>query len=233
MLLTPVQVIFGEDRRSPGNDPKHFQAERRHHVILRKQYHRHPADDAVTLGHDRQQAAARGDLFENRNVAEQTVEFEEARFGAPLVAERGKSRKGKIFVDVGHRRWKAGFAEHHTRAPDGVGQHLVVARQFAQLASRQIIQVAHGAGGDVGIEPVGFGENHVECNGDRAKIGEVDDHVRKVRTRPWPLSELLQARFVDVDNGDGTRGLHAGIEALIKIEGPDPKLLDRPKIGDP
>ena len=201
-------------------------------MTLRLQYHRHPADDAVTLGNDRHQSAARGNLFENRDVAQQTGKLKEAWLRSRLVAERRKPREGKIIVDFRNHLVEAGLAEHHARTPDGIGQGLVVTRQSAQPASGQFIQVAHVIGQDVRVQPVGFGKNHVESNGNGAKIGKVDDHIRQARARPRPLAELLQAGFVDINDGDRARGLHARNKALVEVESPDPKFFDRRKIGD-
>ena len=227
-----VPVVFGENCRASRDDPKHFKAQRRHHVTLRLQHHRHPADDAVALGHNRHQTAAGRDLFESRDVAQQTGKLEEARFGPRFIAKRRKPRKGKVIVDFRNHLVEAGFAEHHAGAPDGIGQGLIVTWQSAQPAPGQFIQVAHVIGQDVRVEPVGFGKYHVERNDNRAEIGEVDDHVRQARARPRPLAKLLQARFIDVDDGDGARRLHAGIEALVEVESPDAKFFDRRKIGD-
>src|SRR5438309_2234963 len=41
-----------------------------------------------------------------------------------------------------------------------------------------------------------------------------------------------EAPFIDVDDGDGTRGLHAGVDDLKGIERPDTEFLDRGRIGD-
>src|SRR3984957_20266503 len=227
-----IPVVFSENRRGPRNDPQHFQTQRRHHMALRLQHHRHPADDAIALRNDGKKSAARGDFFENRDVAQQTGKLEEVRLGSRFVAKRRKSRERKVLVDFRNHRFEPGLTKHHTGTPERIGQGLVVTRQSAQPASGQFIQVAHIIGQDVRVQPVGFGKNHVESNGNGAKIGKVDDHVRQARARPRPLAELLQARFIDVDDGDRTRRLHARIEALVEIESPDPEFFDRRKIGD-
>jgi hypothetical protein len=41
-----------------------------------------------------------------------------------------------------------------------------------------------------------------------------------------------EAPFIDIDDGDRPCGLHAGVDALEGIEGPDAELLDRGRIGD-
>ena len=72
----------------------------------------------------------------------------------------------------------------------------------------------------------------VERDHDGAELREIGDDVGDPRPWPWPLAEICQALFVDIDDSDRAGRLHAGIEALVEVEDPDPKLFDRRKIGN-
>src|SRR5258708_29465246 len=95
------------------------------------------------------------------------------------------------------------------------------------------MEVTNGVGRDVWIEPVGLREHDVEADHDGAEAGQISNQIRDPRPWPRPLAEFRQALLVDIDNGDRPCGLHPGIDELEGVEGSDPKLLDRGRIGDP
>ena len=172
----------------------------------------------------------RGGRFQHRRVAQQAREIEHEALR--VLAQHRKPGHRKRLVEFGDDIGQSGFAEHHARVPHRIGENLVVARQRAQLGPGLLVEIAEGVGGDVGIEPVGLREHDVEGDRDGAEPGQVGDHVGDPRPRPRPLAELRQALLVDIDDGDRPCGLHAGIDALEGIEGPDPDFLDRRRIGD-
>ncbi len=150
-----------------------------------------------------------------------------------LLAEHRQPRQRKRRIQIRYHIRQSGFAHHHARAPDRVRQHLVVARQGAQSAAGFLVEVMKRVGGDVGIEPIGFREDDVEGNDDGAEPGQMGDEIRDPCSRPRPLAKFRgQAPFIDIDDGDRPCGLHARVDALEGIEGPDAKFLDRGGIGD-
>jgi hypothetical protein len=92
--------------------------------------------------------------------------------------------------------------------------------------------IAEARRGDAGRHSVRLGENDVKPNGDHPKLGELRDQVRNDRARPRPLSNLLEARFIDVDDDDRPRHRLAWPQRLIEVEGPQPNLLERLRIQD-
>ena len=108
-----------------------------------------------------------------------------------LLAEHRDARDRQRLVEGGDLVRQAGFAEHHARRRDGVGEDLIVARQRAQLGAGLLVEVAEGIGRKVGIEPVGLGEHRVERDHDRAEPGQFGDEIGDPRPRPRPLPELL------------------------------------------
>ena len=59
--------------RRAGHHPQHLETQGRHHRALGPQHHRHPPDDAVALGLDREQAAPGGRLFQNATLRSRPV----------------------------------------------------------------------------------------------------------------------------------------------------------------
>jgi len=63
------------------------------------------------------------------------------------------------------------------RAPDRFGQDLVVARQIPQLVTCLLVEIAEARRGDAGRHSVRLGENNIERDRRRAKLGELRDEV--------------------------------------------------------
>ncbi len=229
--LDPTFVGLDEDSVGPGRHPKHFKAQGRHGHALRQHDHRYPPDDAVAFGPDRKQSPASCCSFEYRNVAQQAEPFEHERLR--LLAQHGQPCHRKGFVKIAEDNGNSGFAQHDARAPDRIGENLIVARQASQFGPGFLIQIAERIGRDVGIEPVRLREHHVKGDHGGAEFGQIRDHVRDPRSRPRPLAKLGQAFVVNVDDGNRRlRELGAGIDALERIEGPDPDFLDRRRVGE-
>ncbi|MGY4457312.1 hypothetical protein ACVWYI_001272 [Bradyrhizobium sp. LB13.1] len=230
----PHTGLVGPDkqRRRARDDAQNLEAERGHDHALGAHDHRHAPDQAVALGPDREEAAAGCDLLDDGHVAQEAREFEQEAFGA-LLTDRRDAGEGQRLVDLGGYGVLPGLAQHHARALDRFGQDLVVARQLAQLGAGGIVQIAHLARDDIGVEPVGLREHHVEADRDRAIIGEVLDQIGDPRPRPRPLAELGEALVVDVDDGDRPRRLVARIDQLKHVEGAEPQFLDRRRIPEP
>ena len=105
--------FFGsdDDRRSNSCHPQYFKTERRHDGALGPQQHRHPPDNAVALGLDRDQTASGRRCFQNADIAQQAGKFEQERRGI-LSAHRDpghRQRAVEFRCHVGQR----GFAQHH------------------------------------------------------------------------------------------------------------------------
>ena len=62
-----------------------------------RMHHRHPPDNAIALGLDRDQAAPGSRLFETVNVAQQAREIEHERLG--VLAQHRKPRHRKRLVE--------------------------------------------------------------------------------------------------------------------------------------
>ena len=214
----------------PAEDTQHLEAQRRHALALRIHDHRHAPHDAVALGYDGEQATPGSRLFQHLDVTQQPRELENKR--VRIFAEHGKSGNRQFLVEVRVDRKPPGFAEHHPRLADGVGENPVVARQRPQLLPRRLVETAEIIGGDVGIEPVGFREDDVERDDHGAHPGQSADDVRQARARPRPLTEpgVGKALLVDIDDGDRPRLLDPGVDALEGIEGSDAQLLDRSRV---
>ena len=103
------------------------------------------------------------------------------------------------------------------------------ARSLARVSSSRLRKVSAATSG---LSRSGSENTDVEGDHDGAEPGQFGDEVGDPRARPRPLPELFQALFVDIDDGDRPCGLLARIDALEGVEGPDPNLLDRSRIGD-
>ena len=81
--------------------------------------------------------------------------------------------------------------------------------RLRSFALRLLVEVAEAIGGDARATcRSGFGEHHVEGDGDRAEAGQPLDQVGDQRARPRPLPERAQAVLVDIDDDhrlDGRR----------------------------
>ena len=220
-------VGLDHDGAGAAENPQDLEAQRRHAHVLGIHDHRHAAHDTVALGHDGEQAASGGGVFQHLHIAQQPAELEDE--GIRVLAEHGETGDRQILVEVGVDVMAAGFAEHHARALDGVGEDAVVARQRAQFLPRRLVEPAEILGGVVRIEPVGLGEHHVEGDHDRAHPGQGVDDVGDAGARPGPLPEpgIGEALLVDIDDGDRPCLLHPGIEQLEGVEGADTQLFDR------
>src|SRR5262249_51898276 len=84
--------------------------------------------------------------------------------------------------------------------------------------------------GDAWRHSVRLRENDVEADRDGAEFGETGDAVRDDRARPGPLADLLEARFVDVDNDDRPQPRLAWPQGLVEAEGPQPDFLERRRV---
>ena len=152
--------------------------------------------------------------------------------GVGVLAKHGEAGDRQLLVEIRVNVVSPGFAEHHARLPDGVSEDPIIAGQRLQLFARRLVKTAEIIGGDVGIEPVRLGENHVERDHDRAHPGQSVDDIGDARARPWPLAEpgIGQALLVDVDDGDRPCLLHPGIDKLEGIESADSQLFHRRRI---
>ncbi len=99
--------------------------------------------------------------------------------GVGILAEHGKSGDRQLLVEVRVNLVSPGFAEHHPRFADGIGENPVIAGQRPQLLPRRLVETAEIVGDDVGIEPVGLGENDVERDDHGAHPGQSVDDVRR------------------------------------------------------
>ena len=163
--------------------------------------------------------------FQNADITQQAGNSNMKGMGSsPQHSDAGHRKRAVEFrCHVGQRRFRP--APHASAASHPQKSDRCWA--VRAIASRCFIEVAHRFGRVAGIEPVGFREHDVEGDHGGAELGQVGDQIRDVRPRPWPLSELGQALFVDIDNGDRPCGLDPRLDDLKRIEGPDPKLLDR------
>ena len=221
---------FDENRVAAGGHPQHLETQRRHGHALRLHDNRHPSHDAVALDPDRQQTATAGGGFEHRRTAQQARKFQHEALR--ILAKHRKPGDGQLLVELGHDIRQSGFAEHHGRLAQRLRQDVVIARQRAQFGAGLLVEVAKGLGGGRRIKPVGLCEHDVKSDCSRPKPGQVGNEVGDHRPRPWPLAEFCQTPFVDVDDPHRPCGLHAGVDDLEGIEGPDPEFLDRRGIGD-
>src|SRR5258707_12481057 len=90
---------FDQDGRSGGRQPQYFKTQGWHNRALGLHYHRHPPDNAVTLGLDAEKAAPGGRLLQNRNVAEQSGKIDQETLW--LLAEHRDTCRRKRFVEFG------------------------------------------------------------------------------------------------------------------------------------
>jgi hypothetical protein len=118
-------VGFDQDRVGAGDGAQHLEAQRRHDYALRLHHHGHAAHETVALLTDREQAASHGGLFQQVDIPDQSGKRQHERLR--IAAEHGQSRQGQRLVEFRNDIGQAGLAKHHAPAPDGVGQHLIVA----------------------------------------------------------------------------------------------------------
>ena len=147
--------LFGldQDGAGSGGDAQNLECQRGHGLALRLHDHRHPPDDAVALGPDREQATPRGGMLQHRHVAQQAREIEHEALR--LLAQHREPGDRQRLVERRDFLRQAGFAEHDAGRLDGVGEDLVVARQRAQLGAGLLIEVAEGIGRKGGLSRSG------------------------------------------------------------------------------
>ncbi len=183
-------------------------------VALGLHDHRHPPNNAVALGFDREQATPAGCLFQNRRccAAGPEIEHETLRVFAQLRQPRHRQRLVEF-----REAWGSPDSPSTTRecriASAKIWSLLGSARNLPRVSSSRLRK---RVGRDVGIEPIGLREDDVEGDHNGAKPGQIGDEVRDPCPRPGPLTEFCQALFVDIDNGDRPCGLHAGIDSAGK-----------------
>ena len=169
----PVLSVANQQRRRSRDDPQDLEAERGHDVALGAHDHRHAADQAVALGLDREQATAGRDLLDDRHVAQAGRGIRTGNFSAsssPTVATPVKGSDLSISDEI------AGCPV----SPSTTCERLIAsARIWSLLGSSRslvaggVVEIAHLARDQIRIEPVGFGEHHVEADRHRAVAGEV------------------------------------------------------------
>ena len=96
-----------------------------------------------------------------------------------------------------------GFAQHHARAPDRVGEDLVVARQRAQLGAGRLVEIAQGVGGDrSGLSRSGSENTTSKAIATAPRLVRlvIRSAIRVRGHGHWP--RFGQALFVDIDDGD-------------------------------
>ena len=225
-------VRLDEDRVRAGRDPQHLEAQRRHDVPLGQHDHRDPADDAVALRLDGEQAAPGGRVLDHGDVAQQPREVPHEPLC--ILAAGRDARLGQCPVEICAGLRTTGFAEHDARSLQRFGEHLVIGRQGPELVARCLVKIGKGLGRERGIEPVRLGKHHVEGDDDRTESRQPVDDLRDARARPGPLTELgiSKALFVDIDDGHRPHRLHPWAQDLEVVEGPDAQFLHQGRIGD-
>ena len=78
--------------------------------------------------------------LQHRDVAQQARKIEQELLR--LLAAHRKPRHRQRFVEFAEHIGKAGLAQHHARALEGIGQNLIVARQRAQLGPGFLVEIA-------------------------------------------------------------------------------------------
>jgi hypothetical protein len=192
---------------------------------------RHPPDDTVAFRADREESAAAGRLLEDRHVTQQAGKIEQERSRIAAHCRYADRRPGAACLC--HREGKARFADHDTRFTEGVGEHRIIARQRTQLGPCRFVKVAVRVRGNARRHPVGLRENHVERHHQRAHLSQTRNNVGDARARPRPLTDAVQAFFVNIDDDDRPLRCVARVQHLKEIEDADAKLLHQDGIGQP
>jgi len=69
------------------------------------------------------------------------------------------------------------------------------------------------------LPALGLGEQHVEHDGSRARLGQALDQLGKLRPRPGPLAHARERLVVDCDDAHRSVGIvGSGRPALVKVE---------------
>lgn len=215
----PAWSVRTENRTGAGDDAQHFHRQCRDQRILRFHHHRHPADDAIALRVDGEQPAAGRRVFDGRNVPQQTRKRHQ--IGSRIGAANGEAgMRRRVILRARCRGGGAGLANHDAAGTlYGVGENDIVARQPGELVEGLLIKAAKTLRGDGRRHPIGFGEDDIEADRDGAELPQLRDQIGNDRAGPRPLPDLLQARFVDIDDDNRPRGLFARTQNLKKIEG--------------
>ncbi len=156
------------------------------------------------------------------------IEQKRPRIGA----QGGDRHRARRRVGLRHRQRQPGFTENHARLPQRVGKRAVGARRCADFLPGFLVEVAENVGDHVRRKPVGLGEDDVECDDQRARLGQASDQFGDAGSRPRPLTELSQALLVDVDDDDRALRRDARLQDLEEIECPETELFERCRIGD-
>ena len=217
------------DRIRLCGDAQRFEGERWQERALGAHDRRHPPDDTVALGADGDKPDTAGCFLKNGNVAQQAREIQEERrrVGAE---RRDPAQRSSGLIDRDGRS-QAGRSEHGSRGSHGIRQHLIVAGQRSKPGLRRLIQTAIVLEGDIGRQPVRFGEYDVERDRHGAEFGELRNDVGDEVARPGPLAEAFETFLVDIDNDDRPLGRLARLCQLKRVEGSDPQFLDGRWIG--
>jgi len=96
------------------------------------------------------------------------------------------------------------LAQDHTTALQSIGKDgVVTGKSFEFVKNFGAKAPACGAlRHEVGRKTVLFSKHDIETDRERARLHQEVHHLREVIARPWPLADLGETRFVDVDDDD-------------------------------
>ena len=193
---------------------------------------RHAAHDAVALVADGEKTAPGGGFFQHRHVAQQARERHQERARIrPARRDAGlRRRRRPAPSSAGCRIGRGSRAIVLMR----LGQHLVVARQIAQLRFGFLVDIAEDSHGEM---PATAGP----ASGNRTS--------KAMATAPRPFSRSIRSATSVRGHGHcpsarrlsssistmttGFDGRNAGLEDLIEVEAAQPQVFDRRRIPDP
>ena len=139
---------------------------------------------------------------------------------------------GGAFGGCAARVQHAGLAEHDTRMAHGVGKHVVIAGQRAQLSPSLVVKIAKRVSRYRWRRAVGLGEKHVETDRQRPHFGQARHEIGDQRARPRPLAEAFEAFLVDVDDHHRMLGHLARPQHLVIVEHANAQFLNQRRIRD-
>jgi hypothetical protein len=227
--LDPGRVGAHGESLAPRRHAQELGREAEAQRVLDQHDERHPAVDSVRVGPGREHAVAHRGVLDHGEVLKQP---------GILLQERLRVLAQKRVGHLAHRRRRRRIPrEPHARLPrddtaprDGFGEDRVVVRKPGEIPAQRLRHVL-ALGQTRGRQPVGLGEDHVEGYGRRPVGHDPVDHRGQAITRPGPLSQLLDARVVQIDDGNGLARHLAWLGLLIKVEGGETKRRHRPRIG--